>query len=861
MSVSILRTKLFIPTALPTLLPRPRLYQRLEAGLQSGRRLSLISAPAGSGKTTLLSGWIAQSRAQITWLSLDPDDNDPARFWAYLVAALQMVAPQVGQALVPPTQATSVTALLNDLSALPQPVVLILDDYHTISNPAIHKDITLLLEHQPPALHLIFATRVDPALPIARLRARGQLTELRAADLRFTPAEAAAFLNEKMGLNLTAPDMAALENRTEGWIVGLQLAALSLQSCAQPHDFVAAFTGSHHFVLEYLTEEILGRLPEALRDFLLQTSILDRLCGPLCQAVTGRSESEALLAQLKQSNLFTVALDDEQRWYRYHHLFADLLRHRLKQTLAIEQIGDLHRRASAWLEAEGAIGEAVHHAFEAQDLERVACLAEQAVQSSLLDSRLTTLLAWVKRLPATVVRAHPRLCIYQAWALFINGQFEPALHLVSETRRGLEGLAPSPENDRMRAELAALLGVVETLSAGFRSLFDGDLAQAVQFHYTARARALALGNLALAAVATEGLALAQYHQGQLRQTARLCQAVIDLGEQGQAAPLPLAAAGYIELAGVYLEWNDLEAVERCWQKGLELCQQGGDAPNLAEAYLVQSQLCQARGDRAGAFAALQQAEQSLPAGSYSVPNFNVAIRRIRLTLSAGQAAEAARLLHALGGAAGFGLARHALPSSLHEVYQVLLARVCLAQHKPEEALALLEKAGAAAHAAHRLGRLIEIGLLTALAWQALGKLETALAALEQSLALAEPEGYLRLYLDEGAPLAALLQLARARGTATAYLRRLLAELAPQPAAASPAPAAGRGEPLSPAELKVLRLIAAGCSNREISERLVIALNTVKRHTHQIYSKLDVQSRTQALLRARQLGLIAPPPPD
>jgi LuxR family maltose regulon positive regulatory protein len=853
MTQPILQTRILVPPLPPRQVPRQRLFERLQAGIGAGRRLTLVSAPPGSGKTTLLAGWAAQARERVAWLTLDAEQDEPVHFRDCLLAAFQAAVPGLGRNL---SRGSSIPHLLNGLSGLPGRVVLVLDDYHVIGSPAVHEDVTLLLEGMPPALHLVLATRADPPLPIARLRARGQLNEIRGADLRFSVPETAAFLLESMGLRLPAGDVETLEARTEGWIAGLQLAALSMQGRDNPQEFIATFTGGHHHLQEYLAGEVIDRQPGSTREFLIQTSILDQLSGSLCSAVTGNAESAGLLSGLEHGNLFTVALDDEHGWYRYHALFAEALRRRLQQTCPVEQIAGLHLRASAWLEEHGAIAAAVRHARAAGDFERMARLAEQAARASRLDSRMTNLPGWVAALPEAVARAHPRLRVFQAWGLFMGGRFGPARRILVEVRQSLEELPPGAENDRLRDELAAWLGIMETLVAGFVQGFDGSLEQAMRAYQAARQGALEAGILSLAAVATEGLALAQYTRGHLHQSARSCREVIELGRRGADVPLPLAAAGHIELAGIYIEWNNLAEAGRQLRLGEALCRQGEDVTILAEAHLVQSRLYEISRDRESALEALRQADQALAGIPYSMTHFNLDMQRVGLLLAAGRLQDARHLLRELDENSAHAEFR---PATLGETRRMAWVRLHLAGRQPQQALALVDELIGPAEAAGRHGRVMKLLVFRALARHMLGEAHSALAALGRALEMAEPEGFVRLFLDEGAPLMAQLRQAAAGGIAPAYAGRLLAAWTAESAAATPPPAAVLIAPLTPAELKVLRLIAEGCSNREITGQLVIALDTVKRHTSHIYRKLDVRSRTQAIVRARQLGLIPAQP--
>ncbi|MBN1139023.1 MAG: AAA family ATPase [Anaerolineae bacterium] len=873
MAVPLLATKLYMPPPRPDLVPRPRLLQRLDEGLRLGHRLTLISAPAGSGKTTLLSEWASQIRDRLAWLSLDPEDNDPVRFWLYLIATLQTVdaglglsAQQMLQAPRVPAAQLVLTSLLNDITALPHQIVLVLDDFHLISAQAIQEGLAFLLEHQPRQLHLVLATRADPSVPIARLRARSQLTEVRASDLAFTVDEAVTFLNDRMDLGLSLEDVQALEARTEGWAVGLQLAAMSMLGRPDPREFVTTFTGSHHYVLAYLTEEVLNRQPKSVQRFVLRTSILDRMCGSLCDAVTSRSDGDTTLSSLQQKSLFVVPLDDEHRWYRYHHLFADLLRRRLEQEAPTGQIAELYGRASAWHEENGTVDEAVKYALKAQDLERVARLAEEAAQASALDSRLTTLLHWLEMLPEEALQVHPRLQIYRAWALYMNGHLVRSQKMLQDSREALESLPASPENDALRQELTCLLTIIGLVAQGFMCSVNNQLEEAVQICKKARAMALEAGYVFLAAQATEGLALAQYHQGQLRASAESCRQVIALSGQSSgsawpAAQAPLAASGYVELAGIHLEWNDLDAAADFLDKALDLCHQVGVTQTLSETYVAQSRLWQARGDMEGAAQLLREADRvSRIEGAYSLANFRLATQQARLNLMAKRPEGVIHWVRQLETTFAPGEAGMPLPISPQEIVQTMLARAYLAQGEAKKALAVLEPLLPPAEAAGGFLRVAEVCLLKALTYQALGDAPTALTFLERTLTLAEPEGYVRLFLDEGPPAARLLYRAAERGIRPVYAGRLLAAFAkasaasiPRTSTASPSPLI---EPLSERERQILQLIAAGLTNKEIAQKLVLSVGTVKVHAHNIYGKLGVTGRTQAIAKARELGLLS-----
>ena len=521
-SIPLLTTKLHIPTPCPNLVPRPHLLARLNDGLKRGHKLTLISAPAGFGKTNLLSEWAvsADILKSVSWLSLDNEDNNPTRFWAYVIAALQTVLGEVGEitaALIRSTDTPSIeailTPLLNEIAAQPECVVLILDDYHLISSDEIHSGITFLVDHLPSQLHLVIATRADPSLPIVRIRARGKLTELRGDDLRFTYDETRSFLNSQMGLEIAEADLKTLDIRIEGWIAGLQLAAISMRGQINRHKFIASFVESNYYILEYLIEEVLRRLPKDVLHFLTQTSILTQLCASLCNRVTDRSDSEAMLKRLYHENLFVTALDYEHTWYRYHHLFADLLKNRLLQQLDKQVVADLHQRASYWYEEQGYLQIAVKHAQEARNMERVADLAEQAAQFSLIDSWMTNLLEWLEILPENLLRSRFRLRIYQACAYFFDGQPAKCVNILEETKQAIQELTPSLENNALREELSRLIEIVLAFDNVLTLSMQGKLDQSSQVLLRITPLVEEVGNVFLSAHALEGLALISTTKG------------------------------------------------------------------------------------------------------------------------------------------------------------------------------------------------------------------------------------------------------------------------------------------------------------------------------------------------------------
>ena len=902
MITPLLETKHHIPSLRPERVSRPRLMERLDAGLWRDhaftRRLTLISAPAGFGKTTLLSEWARDSTLPVAWLSLDEGDNDPTRFVTYVVAALQTVQAGVGETALavlqspqPPPMEAVLTVLINDLTARrssdhraekPPPrgvYVLVLDDYHVISTPQIHQAITFLLEHGPDNLHVVISTRADPPLPIVRLRARGHLSELRSTDLRFTPDEAAAFLNDVMGLGLSTEQIAALDARTEGWIAGLQMAALSMRGREDVTGFIRAFSGSHRFVLDYLLEEVLDQQPTRIEDFLLKTSLLERISAPLCDAVTGESGSQTVLTQLDRANLFLIPLDDERRWYRYHHLFADLLRSRLEQTKR-DQIPALHRRASAWYEQNGLIAEAVSHMVAAGDIEQVAELVEGNALAMMDRGELKTLAGWLDVLPEDVVRSRPWLCIAQAWVLAYVGQFEAIEQRLQRAERALLNQDRRRDAEHIAGHAATIRGYTTAIEGGTRrtvALARKALERLPDDDLRARGVAAAVlggalketGDLVAAAQAlTKAVAIAQSAedshvtvtnlcdlvrlqivQGRLHKAAATCQHALALAHDSARQSgwrLPVTGHVYTHLSRVLREWNDLETATRLAEEGVELCRQWGWAELLVHGGIYLAGTRHAIGDPKGALDAIKTAKEAASKLSSHFVGV-VEAHEARLSLAQGDAAAAARW------AERSGLSVDEKLSFQQRLQYLTLARVLIAQGRLDEAARLVARLVDVVAAAGATGYVIETLVVQAMALHAQGRDSQALKVLERVLSLAEPEGYVRTFIDEGAPMGDLLQRAAARGIKLSYVSALLAAL--EADAGSRGVQAPLVEPLSERELEVLRVLATGLSNKEIAETLFIAVGTVKQHLKSIYGKLGVHSRTEAAHRARDLGLL------
>jgi ATP/maltotriose-dependent transcriptional regulator MalT len=888
-STTILTTKLYAPAPRPDSIPRQRLVERLDEGLT--RRLTLVSAPAGYGKTTVITAWL-RTRAEgggnaprVAWLSLEDDDNVPLRFFSYLIAALQNADDRIGrtarsllEAPQPPPVTHLMTLLINDVAAHPEPTVLVLDDYHAIEHPELQGGIAFLLEHLPPSLHLVVATREEPPLPLTRLRVQSEVTEIRLPELRFTREEAAAFLERTMGLKLSADAVAALESRTEGWIAGLQMAALSLRgregkaARRTPLDD-AEFGGAHRDIIDYLGAEVLRQQPIEIRVFLRQTSILDRLSAALCDAVTGQPNSRGFLAQLAQANLFLIPLDDERRWYRYHSLFADFLRTELAEW---EQRA-LHQRASQWFEAHGFTPEAIKHALAAQDLEAAERLIRGGVEETFSRGGFNTLLDWLNALPDAVVRARSDLSVDKAWILYLRGDIAEAEEYAAAATRTQRPEDPAVQRGMLlgfRAYLAINRGeprqAVElgqealSLLSDTKSFFrttalshlgqaqrlTGDREAAIRTLRQAVTLGEQLGHHLIRLEALGYLTLLLYQQGQLREAVLLCQRAVGQHTDERGSPLGMAGLVLIPLGALLFETNDLERAESHLTSGIALCEQMGTVYYTLVGLRTLAKLRYARGDAEAAWETLAGARQ-LAAQSESA-------RRIRmvdavtaeLQLRQGQVAAAARTLAGLPDRV----------SARSEFENLTVARLRLAQGQPPLALELLGELEASARGQARLGSLVTIHVLQTLAQRALHQPAAALERLGQALSLAAHEGYRRAILDEGAPLASLL--AERRAVAPEFVDGLLAALkAPSGEGSRGAPTASAAanqaliEPLGDTQLVILRLLDEGLSNQEIADRVGITLGTTKWHLNQIYGKLGAASRTQALAQARRARLL------
>jgi len=920
LAVSLVQTKLYVPRPRRSVVARPRLGGRLSRG--SDARLTLISAPAGFGKTTLLTAWLAAAATEnraVAWLSLDESDRQPATFWTYLITALQTAVPGIGadalpllQSAQPPIE-TVLAAVLNELAAVPNDIDLVLDDYHLVDGPDLRVGMVFLLEHLPPHVHVVISSRADPLLPLARLRARGELVEVRAADLRFTPDEVAAYLNDVTGLDLSPENIAALEGRTEGWIAALQLAALSMQGRTDIGAFIAGFAGDDRYIVDYLVEEVLARQTEQIRTFLLRTCLLDRLNGPLCDAVTGQPGGKATLEALDRANLFLVPLDDSRHWYRYHHLFADMLQAHLSDERP-DEVTELHRRASGWYDHNGQPSPAIRHAVAAGDVERAADLVELAIPELQRNRQETTIRGWLDAIPYEVVRMRPVLAVGFVAALMAGNEFEGIEERLRDAERWLEP-ATRDRNERHASseamvvvdekELSRLPGVIEMYRAAL-ALVGGDAPATLRHAQLAidraadgddvtRAGASAIsgltfwgrGDLEAAhhaySTCVEGLQRAGHlsdvlgcsitladirtTQGRLGDAQRTFERALQLTAQEPGTVLRGTADMYVGMSQIACERGDLHTATQHLLRSQELGEHTGLPQNPYRWRVAMARVREAQGDLAGALTLLDDA-QRVYLGDF-LPNVRpVPALRARVLAAQGRWSEA------LGWARDQGLSADDNLTYVQEFEHITLARVLLARFASDgdtsslnDASRLLARLQSAAIAGDRMGSVIEILVLESITHQAGGDTTGALAPLIEALTHAEPEGYLRVFVGAGPPMKSLLTAVSRMRAGWDYVHRLLAAYASDdgtvatttPVAPAPRSSQGLVEPLSERELDVLLLLATDLDGPDIARRLFVSLNTMRTHTRSIYAKLGVNSRRAAVSRAEELGLLSPKP--
>jgi LuxR family maltose regulon positive regulatory protein len=889
-SKHLLRTKFYVPPIRSKQIARPRLTDLINDGLD--RAFILVSAPAGYGKTTLVSSWLKEKNIPSTWLSLDGGDNDPIRFLQYLITALAIIAPGIeddAMGMLPgiqPDQCESVINLLtNELASFSDPFILVLDDFHVINSEAVLKILSYLLEHLPPQMHLILLSRTDPPLPLSRLRVRHQLMDIRADQLRFTQDEIAVFLNDAMGLTLSAHDLSAMEMRTEGWIAGLQLAALSMQTCKDIHGFVSAFTGSHHYVMDYLVEEVLKNQPKNVSTFLLQTSILERLCESLCEAVvntdtTGDDDGQAMLETLEETNLFVIPLDDERHWYRYHHLFADVLRKRLEHQYP-HLLLNLHRRASQWYEKNGFIAESIQQAIAAGDQDRAAQLIEQNGCFLLMSGEVATMLSWTDAIEFQS-EAHPWLAIQKAWALALIGDLDRIEPTLQTPEKLLTLLKPTVEVKTMLGTIAAarahcantqgdthsaaenarealdLLPDCSSISQSIRSVstsilgdaswINGNLEEATRAYTEAIRIGQEARNLHMTIIANSNLGDILVEQGQLHRAGDTYTKALQMAVRPDGQRSPLAKNLCVGLGRLAYEHNQLNVADQYIHECIDLCRQWGEFDLQAIACAMLARLEQVRGKPDAAQEAMREAEQlAVEHPLSSRRSIQLKSDLARYYLAQGNLEKVSQLIqeNALS-------IKDRIPYQREPEYIILLRKL-LSQNDHEAALALSNRMLKQAEQTGRKGLVIEILILQALAFQGKKETEQALVTLEKALTLAQSEGYVRSFLDEGEAMTRLLCQVQSRQTGSSYAAVLLSKIGKISGMTQPSMQLLIA-PLTTREVEVLKLIQAGSSNQDIAEQLVISITTVKRHISNIYAKLGVKSRTQAVAIGKELKI-------
>jgi len=912
MASTLLSTKLHIPAHRPGLVPRPHLIERLEAGLRG--KLTLVSAPAGFGKTTALSEWVRYRDQSVAWLSLDKNDNELLGFLTYLIAALQRIDGDIGvdiqsvlEESLSPQFDILLTRLVSEIECIQDKFIAVLDDYHLIDSKPVHDALNFLIEYLPPSMHLVVLGRADPPLPISRLRVQGEVNEIRTPDLRFTKSEMIAFLNDLMGFNLSSKDIDTLERRTEGWIASLQLAALSMQGQDDRQAFIADFSGSHRYIIDYLVDEVMRQHPEDVQLFLMRTSILERFCSSLCEVVIGGDgiKEQSILDYLDRANLFLIPLDDHREWYRYHHLFADFLEQRLGEVEA-QHIPELHRRASQWYESQGLVDEAIQHALVGGDQDSAIRLVDEIAPDLVVRRESNKLLKLVEQLPADRCQAFPMLCLWHAWALLFLGQLdkvEPVLEIVEANQKQASRIPIPGYVSTIRAYLANQRGHLEQaidlseraldlLSSaqteritlifrgaiiiwlGVNHRLLGDLDRASQLFVEAASLNHEAGNFYGVLAAIEQSAELAVLRGQLHHAEEINRQGLLMASKwtekdGRGRGTSVAAAGpHLGLGAVLYQWNDLKESAPHLQRAMELLEMG-EAWGRMFSYKMLAYNKLAEGDYEGSYDLLRKANTIR--GTISVRQSNIAdqpsLDQLGIMLSRAHSDLAYLLTDAIQRIENLGIQSYdevdfTSPVGYRQESDYTdLSRMLIEQGRADDALPLIERLLQAAHSMGRYGDEIRYLILKALAFHALGDQEFAKSSLMLALQKARPEGYVRIFVDEGQPMAELLHMAILQDINPVYAHDLLTAFPEDMQGAVKTEMEPVTitkpliEPLSEREIEVLRLMAGGYKYKEIADRMVISINTVRHHNRNIFSKLNVNSRVQAIARARELNLL------
>jgi len=894
----LLATKLYIPEPRLGLVQRTHLIERLNTGIQ--RKVSLISAPAGFGKTTFLSEWVFQSQLPVAWISLDKGDNDPVYFIRYIIAALQRVEPKVGETALnllqsphqPPYDAIIIN-LIQQIEYIPYDFVLALDDYHSIDTAEIHQLVEFLIDRMPSQMHLVIATRVDPSLPLARLRVRNQLNEFRVSDLCFTSDETELFLNKVMHLGLSNQDIAILESRTEGWAAGLQLAALSMQGRSDIPGFIKMFAGDNRLIVDYLAEEVLNLQPSHVQDFLLQTSILNRLSEPLCDCVTHQKGSQKMLEDLERANLFLIPLDNNRHWYRYHHLFADLLQQRLHHKER-DSVNQLHIKASEWFEANGFTEEAIEHALSARNFERAANLIEAYIAAQWHGVKQVTLFKWLDELPDEFKLGKPNLGICHARFLFQSGRQEAAEKRIDQLERTLahiptrnhcisNGKSETPEDSAITAlqgRIAAIKAYMATrrgdipsidkyaqqafdylsekdlvwhsivaMSSGIAHDLKGDSMAAIDAHSEAVAAAMKAGNVYFYLIERLWLAIALKYSGRLPEAMNICRQLLDEVTEGELSFNVARGHVWGTWGEMLYELNKLDEAHRYAKKGVELLEQGHDVSHLGWRYACLAKILCSKQNQAGCEKIVPKMDKLMQT-SVIPPWVLTQIKAVKARIYLLK--DNIDILVKWVDECGLKLDDEL--TILNEPEHIMFARILIAQDRFDDALELLNRLIAESEKSGRILHQIESLVLQALVFKKINKTTESMAAVKKALSLAAPGAYVRVFVDEGPPMAELLEksLDTNNDIPTKFVKKLLPAFRLRQIIKTDNEFI---EQLSEREIEVLRLIAAGLSNKKIMEGLFISLSTVKTHLRNIYSKLDVHSRTEAIIKAKNIGLL------